>query len=196
MTTTDKLRKHYDVLSHRERLALMVEAMEREDEGEMRSLWQTLPVKTYRLSDPEFTESFEGMMDVAMVFSGLAKEYVITYLILFSGVRMLELTDFPKGSDPDFKEKLAVWEEKTKKLNKITDALERTQAEGKGAMRAFETICRENGFDPEKVLAASHCTIPDIFQDFIIENKTDPDQKTTDDLLAAFRKRWNVPEMV
>ncbi len=68
MTTTDKLRKHYDVLSHRERLALLVEAMEREDEGEMRSLWQSLPVKTYRLSDPEFTETFEGMMDAAMVF--------------------------------------------------------------------------------------------------------------------------------
>lgn len=196
MTTTDKLRKHYDVLSHRERLALLVEAMEREDEGEMRSLWQSLPVKTYRLSDPEFTESFEGMMDVAMVFSGLAKEYLITYLILFSGVRMLELADFPKGSDPDFKEKLAVWEEKTKKLNKIMDALERTQAEGKGAMRAFETICRENCFDPEKVLAATHCAIPDLFWSLILESEADPDKETTDNLLAAFRQRWKIPAMV
>lgn len=91
---------------------------------------------------------------------------------------------------------MAAWEEKTQKLDKIMDALERTQAEGKGAMRAFETICREHGFDCEKVLAASHCTIPDIFQDFIIENKTDPDQKATDNLLAAFRKRWNVQERV
>ncbi len=126
------------------------------------------------------------------VFSGLAKEYVITYLILFSGVRMLELADFPEGSDPDFKEKLAAWEEKTQKLNKIRKAIERTEAEGKGAMRAFETICRDHGFDPKKVLAASHCPIPDLFWDFIVESDADPDQETTDNLLAAFLKRWKV----
>nr|MDA8112534.1 hypothetical protein [Nitrospiraceae bacterium] len=148
MTTTDKLRKHYDVLSHRERLALLMEAMEREDETEMRSLWQTVPVKTFRLSDPAFTGAFEGMMDVAMVLSGIARDCTIRLLLLLLE-RERHKTDPPE-------------EDEEKKLLKTLDAVERVQAQGKGAMRAFETICREHGFDKKKVLAASHCPLPDL----------------------------------
>lgn len=66
-TSVKGLRRHYDKLEPLERFRLAAAAFERDDESELRALWDTAPRANYNMVDWPFCGMWEGIHKVAWV---------------------------------------------------------------------------------------------------------------------------------
>lgn len=188
----DRIRKHYNVLTNQERLSLMLEAMENfsENEGEIDALWKTIPSKNYQLSCPTFREEYQGMLFVVMSFVDHAKDCLIDYMTLSLGLKILPDPLFPDSKAPDFKKKLAQWEDENRKISKILTMMEERQSEAKAIWNAFQMVCQERGFDPEKVLVATHHPL-NLLRECLLTGDSEPYPEVESKFLASYRKIWS-----
>ncbi len=171
MTTTDKLRRHYDTLTPTERIALIVEAFGKGDETELESLGRTCPQYHYKAKDMDVVRGLEAMFDVVHVTVIEIQDYIITYLLITNALDK-------DGGLP--------WEKAIEGRNIAASLILTT-------WNAFRTVCKDHGLEPEKVLEAAKCPLPDAFEIILkLHPHMEPNEKIGTQLLEAFRSVWKV----
>ncbi len=184
----DTLRKHYDKLNSQERMSLLMEAMERLDDTELTTLVGSDPVRySVRESWWEMSKLFSIALHVTMNLT----ENVLHFVIMTNHYvsRMKDAPKFPDSKDKDFKAKLKVWENEQRETNTFMEAAERFKSRGKAVWNAFKTVCREKGYDPEKVLACTHCEKPILFE-YLEKDEDEADKDLENQLTKSFRSIW------
>ena len=184
----DTLRKHYDKLNSQERMSLLMEAMERLDETELTTLVGSDPVKyLVRESWWEMSKIFTIAIHVTMNLTENVLHFVIR--TNYSLSRMKDAPEFPDSIDKNFRAKLKAWEDEQRETNLFMEAAERFKVRGKATWNAFKTVCREKGYDPEKVLACAHCEKPILFE-YLEKDEDEADKDLESELIKSFRSLW------
>ena len=128
---TKTIRKQYDKLSPSERFTMLLAALARQDDSERQALLETCPRKTYRMTDPAYSNHLSAARQLADM---------VTFDVITQAYLMLEV-EYLLETTRDF-ERLE---------GRAAEALESAAAKW-AALKAF---CEGEGFDFDQFMSFS-----------------------------------------
>jgi hypothetical protein len=163
-----KIDKFYDTFTPDERVKLALAAMGRNDEAELRRLWDTCPRKNYRMQDAAFDDRMDAVLLIA--------KSVLSYLLLIEkDIRMARLNkewykQYVTGRIEAFRNGMNLgWQKAGKKGVACTDKIpadvdrelpeelqelhNKAVSELKGYYAALETFCAEIGIEVDLIIS-------------------------------------------
>lgn len=214
----DGLVRHYDRFTPNERFHLVLEAMARGDDDEVRRLAATCPLQTYRMGDHRYTEKIEGGRLAVAGFS-------IAWLHANRAYRLADGALFTHRTARDFAVKgyvagaNATWKAAGKKglriaidgreprlddpsealIGEVRDSLQvelearyrEAVSRLKGVWGAFCQFCEDIGVEPEKLLAWNKAVLLEVeVARELLDGDIPADEETVDTVYEGLCKAW------
>ena len=176
----------YEKFTATERVALMVDALARQDYVEADRIVDTCERKRYMATDAAYTQRFMGLHTLALFGRVMImEEYAKASTALAMSISLSEKT---------------AQEAKVKRLDWI-QMLEDADRRIVGVWNAWQELCDKAGVDAQKAMSMGWAPIPGYFKDgllaFVVPGKVprpEPDAEAYESAKSLFDRQWDMIE--
>lgn len=184
MSSLTGVAKYYDVLTHRERLTLVLAALAREDEVELQRLRLSCPRKVYSQLDDDFLGLLTGTETIAdkfllMWLTASRSAYCAEAVMAITRRRLVEAAKTDPAADDEIDLQVGI--------------LFTTLSHWGGVLAGYRKFCEQVEIDPDQVLAAWYPPIRGeipALEEKLADLRVEPDEETTEGIVSMLSSWW------